>query len=208
MVSTLTCVAVICGPHEAFKSNLWPILDSSLYYAFARTAWSWAVGWMVFACATGRGGPVHTFLSWSAFGPLSSLSYLAYLTHPLLMIFHTGRIRERIYFGHYEMVCIFLSRLVMTFGLAYLVHVIVEVPFASVEHYMFPKRTLPKVSPPMRSSNVDGNNNHSNSIKKSATLRSSCSNSSNSLSLSTVSTLSSKCSFRPTGRYSLNHETP
>lgn len=95
---------------------------------------------MIFACSTGRGGPLTTLLSWPAFGPLSSLSYLAYLTHPILMFFHTGRIRERIYFGHYEMICIFLSRLIMTFFLAYFVHVMIEVPFASIESYIFLKK--------------------------------------------------------------------
>lgn len=56
------------------------------------------------------------------------------------MFFHTGRVRERIYFGHYEMVSIFLSRLIMTFFLAYFVHVMIEVPFASIELYIFPKK--------------------------------------------------------------------
>lgn len=140
IVSAVVGVLVLCGPHEAYKSILPTVEESSWYYALARTAWSWAIGWMIFACATGRGGPLTTLLSWPAFSPLSSLSYLAYLTHPILMFFHTGRVRERIYFGHYEMICIFLSRLIMTFFLAYFVHVMIEVPFASIESYIFPKK--------------------------------------------------------------------
>lgn len=140
IVSAIVGVLVLCGPHEAYKSILPTVEESSWYYALARTAWSWAIGWMIFACATGRGGPLTTLLSWPAFSPLSSLSYLAYLTHPILMFFHTGRVRERIYFGHYEMISIFLSRLIMTFFLAYFVHVMIEVPFASIESYIFPKK--------------------------------------------------------------------
>ncbi|KAI1303723.1 Nose resistant to fluoxetine protein 6 [Halotydeus destructor] len=145
VISFLTMALVNAGPLEAFRSNLPSLVNSSLYYAFARTAWAWAIGWIVFACATGRGGPINQLLSWSAFGPLSALSYLAYLTHPLLMLYHTGRVRERIYFGHYEMWSIFLSRMCMTFVLAYFVHVIIEVPFARIESYVFPKKN---VSPP------------------------------------------------------------
>lgn len=78
------------------------------------------------------------FLSWSFFNPLSNLSFLAYLVHPILMLFHTGRIRERIYFGHYELINIWVSRLVFSFLLAYFVHVMIEVPFASIESYIFP----------------------------------------------------------------------
>lgn len=116
------------------------LTESGIYYAFARTAWSWSIGWIVFACSTGRGGPVTAFLSWSFFNPLSNLSFLAYLVHPILMLYHTGRIRERIYFGHYELVNIFISRLVFSFALAYLVHVLIEVPFAGLESYVFPKK--------------------------------------------------------------------
>ena len=116
-------------------------MESGLYYAFARTAWSWAIGWIIFACSTGRGGPVTAFLSWSFFNPLSNLSFLAYLVHPIMMLYHTGRIRERIYFGHYELVNIFISRLVFSFALAYLVHVLIEMPFAGLEAYVFPKKS-------------------------------------------------------------------
>ena len=117
------------------------LIESGLYYAFARSAWSWAIGWIIFACSTGRGGPVTAFLSWSFFNPLSNLSFLAYLVHPILMLFHTGRIRERIYFGHYELVNIFVSRLVFSFILAYMVHVLIEVPFSGLETYIFPKKS-------------------------------------------------------------------
>ena len=130
----------LCGPFEAYRSNLPSIIESGLYYAFARTTWSWCVGWIIFACATGHGGPVNAFLSWSPFGPLSNLSYLAYLVHPILMLLHTGRIRERIYFGHYELVNIFVSRLVFSFLLAYFIHILIEVPFASIEEYIFPSK--------------------------------------------------------------------
>ena len=142
ILSAVVATLVILGPHEAYKSNEFSILESSLYYALARPAWSWAIAWIVFACGTGRGGPIAAFLSWPAFSPLSSLSYLAYLTHPILMLIHTGRIRERIYFGHYEMMTIFLSRLILTFFLAYFVHVMIEVPFASIETYIFPKKKM------------------------------------------------------------------
>lgn len=139
-LSSVVAIISLCGPFEAYRANFPSILESGLYYAFARTTWSWCIGWIIFACATGYGGPVNTFLSWSPFGPLSSLSYLAYLVHPILMLLHTGRIRERIYFGHYELVNIFVSRLVFSFLFAYFVHVLIELPFASIEEYIFPSK--------------------------------------------------------------------
>ena len=67
------------------------------------------------------------------------------------MLFHTGRIRERIYFGHYELINIWVSRLVFSFLLAYFVHVMIEVPFASIESYIFPgKKKKTKRFDPVR----------------------------------------------------------
>lgn len=131
--STSAIAVVIFLTHEAYKSKLPTLLESSLYYAFSRVIWSWSIGWIIFACSTGRGGYAGDFLSWSFFAPLSSLSYLAYLIHPLLIFYHTGRLRERIYFGHYEMVNIFLSRLFLSFFLAFLLFLLIEMPFAALE---------------------------------------------------------------------------
>lgn len=144
VVSSVVAVVSLCGPYQAYQQNFPSVFATSSYYALARSSWSWSVGWIIYACATKRGGPVNTLLSWSLFAPLSSLSFLAYLVHPILMLFHTGRIRERIYFGHYELVNIWIARLVFSFLLAYIVHVVIEMPFASIETYIFPGRRKKK----------------------------------------------------------------
>lgn len=70
------------------------------------------------------------------------------------MLLHTGRIRERIYFGHYELVNIFVSRLVFSFILAYFVHIFIELPFASIEEYIFPSKRRAQVVKPVNKSTV------------------------------------------------------
>ena len=95
---------IIFAPHSAFAGTMPSLTEAAVYLSVHRTAWAIALGWLIFACSTERGGFINTLLSWNAFGPLSNLSYLAYLVHPLLMLFHTGRTRERVYFGHYELV--------------------------------------------------------------------------------------------------------
>lgn len=95
---------ILFAPHDAFKGKKPTVTEAAIYLSVHRSAWAIALGWLVFACSTERGGMINKLLSWSAFGPLSNLSYLAYLVHPLLMLLHTGRTRERVYFGHYELV--------------------------------------------------------------------------------------------------------
>lgn len=140
IMSLGTLAAVLFWPHNAYKGHLPTLIESSVYQSSSRVAWALAFGWIVFACATNRGGPLNTFLSWTAFEPLSNLCYLAYLSHPLLINYHTGRLRERIYYGHYELMSIFLARVVLTFLLSYILYVFVESPFASVEKYIFRKK--------------------------------------------------------------------
>uniref|UniRef100_T1KGM3 Acyltransferase 3 domain-containing protein n=2 Tax=Tetranychus urticae TaxID=32264 RepID=T1KGM3_TETUR len=136
---------IIFAPHAAFAGTMPGLTEAAVYLSVHRTAWAIALGWLVFACSTERGGFINSLLSWPAFGPLSNLSYLAYLVHPLLMLFHTGRTRERVYFGHYELFNTFLARTVMAFVLAYILYVTVELPFAALEKYIFHKK--PKARP-------------------------------------------------------------
>ena len=88
---------------------------STMYNGFHRIAWTFSLGWVIFACFHGYGGQViravfcmlnnnwkdlnlgwvNTFLSWKAFQPLSKLSFGMYLLHyniePLLWGLNTFR---------------------------------------------------------------------------------------------------------------------
>lgn len=56
-----------------------------LYTIFGTPAYALALGWVVFACTTGNGGPVDTILSWRLFVPLSKITFCAYLLHPIML---------------------------------------------------------------------------------------------------------------------------
>ncbi|XP_037083860.1 nose resistant to fluoxetine protein 6-like [Pollicipes pollicipes] len=59
------------------------------YGGLHRLAWGLAVSWVIFACVTGYGGVINTFLSHPGFVPLSRLTYAGYLIHDLKKAFHT-----------------------------------------------------------------------------------------------------------------------
>ncbi|XP_037083865.1 nose resistant to fluoxetine protein 6-like [Pollicipes pollicipes] len=54
------------------------------YGGLHRLAWGLAVSWVIFACVTGYGGVINTFLSHPGFVPLSRLTYAGYLIHVAL----------------------------------------------------------------------------------------------------------------------------
>lgn len=68
-----------------------------LYGALFRFWWSLCVAWTVYACATGNGGLVNRILSFRAWIPLSRLTFLVYLVHPLIILAHTAYLREPYY---------------------------------------------------------------------------------------------------------------
>lgn len=46
-----------------------------------------SLGWIIYACHTGIGGPLNTILSFSLLLPLSILSYSVYLIHMIPVVF-------------------------------------------------------------------------------------------------------------------------
>lgn len=132
---------VIFLPHHSFRGEPTSLLFSCFYLALHRIVWSLAFGWIVYACSTGQGYFINSILSFEAFTALSSLSYLAYLIHPILMLYHTGMVRERVQLSHYQLLNTFLARVILAFTSAYILYVVVELPFANIEKYLFPGAT-------------------------------------------------------------------
>ncbi|KAH7934492.1 hypothetical protein HPB51_029141 [Rhipicephalus microplus] len=102
------CVALACGLCCIFMKVPWyqtkmPATNSGkLSMAFFdRILWSLFMSWITFACATRRGGFLNTFLSWSAFTPLSRLTFGVYIIHLPFMQLWLHISRERVYYTHF-----------------------------------------------------------------------------------------------------------
>ncbi|KAG8184567.1 hypothetical protein JTE90_007683 [Oedothorax gibbosus] len=112
---------------------------SVLYAALHRPAWAVALGWIVYACATGHGGVVNSVLSWKALVPLERLCYLAYLLHVPLMYYQGGTQRERMFMGHYNQIMCFLSYAVVSFLLAFACYLLFQAPYEVIERFLLRK---------------------------------------------------------------------
>ncbi|ELT96272.1 hypothetical protein CAPTEDRAFT_85683, partial [Capitella teleta] len=63
-----------------FPKEAWVTSEST-----RRISFSLGVSMLIFACTTGYGGLINTFLSWKFFIPLSRLTYIGYLLHPMVL---------------------------------------------------------------------------------------------------------------------------
>ncbi|UYV63998.1 hypothetical protein LAZ67_2006285 [Cordylochernes scorpioides] len=110
---------------------------SVAYAAFARTAWGLGIAWVAVACINGYGGPVNDLLSWPAWIPLSRLSYVAYLIHPLVQWTYQAFTRERLIPYHYYWFYLICGHFMITMGLSFIVSLLVEAPFLGLEKIIF-----------------------------------------------------------------------
>ncbi|XP_061188236.1 nose resistant to fluoxetine protein 6-like [Saccostrea echinata] len=140
-IATSCACAVLYGLYGALKGDdLLNVEESAVYNALHRSVWGAAVCWVIFACATGNGGFINTILSWKVFVPLSRLSYAAYLIHLIIIYAYFLSRRMPIYMTDLELVYLFLSNLVVSYGAAFVVSLLFESPFMALEKVIFPSR--------------------------------------------------------------------
>ncbi|KAL5011856.1 hypothetical protein ScPMuIL_010407, partial [Solemya velum] len=100
LASTFCALAVLYGLYDGMNPNIPYSLSenvSALFNAVHRTVWGGCVCWVIFACSTGYGGIVNTILSWNALLPLSRLTYMMYLIHPIVISWWALRQRQLFY---------------------------------------------------------------------------------------------------------------
>ncbi|XP_076348103.1 nose resistant to fluoxetine protein 6-like [Tachypleus tridentatus] len=140
-VTAITCsVSALYGAYEYNRGNLPSPWEAGLYASLHRSAWAVGLGWLAFACATGRGGIIDSFLSWKIFIPLGRLTYSAYLFHFVIIWVRNGLQRERRNFSHFERSFDFFGYLTLTMALALCAYLLFEAPFGALEKLLFPQR--------------------------------------------------------------------
>lgn len=80
------------------------ILKNTLFFMFARPAWSLALSWIIFSCHFGYGGPINWLLSKSIHQVMTRLSFSMYLLHMLIEGVYLSYARTGMHFSEYEIV--------------------------------------------------------------------------------------------------------
>jgi len=140
-MATATALAVLYGLSGLVDPAVVKEIDeatSVIYGTFHRLAWAVAVGWLIFACSTGYGGPVNRILSWKPFIPLSRMTYCVYLMHLSLIVnVYTYHSRAPFYYTIFDAVLMSIAIIATAFGLAFICSVTIEAPFLNLEKLIF-----------------------------------------------------------------------
>lgn len=107
-----------------YPSPLW----SSAYAALHRVVWAACLGWVVYACAIGRGGILNTILSWKPLVPVSRISFTIYVVHIYVIYLKLWTIRERLSPDHFHVFMSAISNFVVAVILGFVASVVVEKP--------------------------------------------------------------------------------
>ncbi|XP_039272534.2 nose resistant to fluoxetine protein 6-like [Styela clava] len=119
---------------------------ASFYNAVCRPIWAFGLSWLTIACVSGYGGPINSFLSWKFFIPLSRLTFCAYLIHPIVLTYMYASREFELHFALNIMIYYFLATLLLSYGFAYLLHLIIEAPVGGIQKIIFPSKKRPEIT--------------------------------------------------------------
>ncbi|KAL1438076.1 hypothetical protein MTO96_010418 [Rhipicephalus appendiculatus] len=144
MQALLWCVALFSGLCCLFlkleweRNGEWATETKRMIVAFSdRILWSICISWFSFACITGRGGFVNKFLSWSAFVPLSQLTFGVYLIHMPFYNLMRRITRERRHYSHFNRVNDCFVVLIWSYMLSYVLFIACEAPTGHLDKIAF-----------------------------------------------------------------------
>ena len=133
----LSCLFIVFGPYETWNGHPFTKTENVMFFMFSRTIFSIGIALMIYACHNGFGGVINKFLSWSFWIPLSRLSFMAYLCHPVVIYLTFGTLRSQIIYTDWLLIVLFAAVAMLSYSLALVLAVTVEYPIANVENAVY-----------------------------------------------------------------------
>ena len=137
IMAATCCLVIIFGQYKTWNGHPFTKAENVMYFMFARTGYCIGIALMIYACHNGFGGVINKFLSWSFWVPLSHLTFMAYLFHPLVIVLMYKTMRFRFIYTDWMLVILFAAAVSLSYSLALIVAVTVEYPVANVENAVY-----------------------------------------------------------------------
>ena len=130
-------MACVYGLYGTWNQHPFTAAGNVSYIMLSRLAWGVGLGCVTYACHSGHGGWVNTFLSLGFWVPFSRLTFSAYLVHPIVLSVlisgYTGTIHYNVLIG----VQLITATVVLSYAAAGVLAIFVEFPLGSLEAALF-----------------------------------------------------------------------
>jgi peptidoglycan/LPS O-acetylase OafA/YrhL len=130
-------VAVVYGIYGLANGHLYSIAEVVSYTTLSRLTWGIALSFIVLACHHKYGWWVDKILSWPFWIPLSRLTFLAYLIHPIVLYLVITALRSPAHYSNVTVAVYMVGCTVLAYAMAGLLAVLVEFPFSNIEAAAF-----------------------------------------------------------------------
>ena len=130
---------LMCAPIYASYwtyEDEWAESADVIYITFARTIFAIGFAGEIFLCYIGSGGFIDWFFSWHIFHVLAKLTFAAYLFHFIVIEIYFLSFPHLPYLSDADAIMFFFACGVMTFVIAFALHMTVELPFAKLERVL------------------------------------------------------------------------
>jgi peptidoglycan/LPS O-acetylase OafA/YrhL len=115
------------------------LLSHAFYTGFYRNGWALACTWMIFACHNGTGGIIRWFLQLPQWQVLGRMGLSLYLLSFMFQHFIVMNAKQPYYFDEFGMIHLFWGDMVASILLSIVGYLAFEVPFLTVESYIYDK---------------------------------------------------------------------
>ncbi|KAM7304779.1 nose resistant to fluoxetine protein 6-like [Ixodes scapularis] len=136
VAATFACTSLF-GIYSWNRGRAPEHLESVVYAALHRVAWGFAVSWVMYACATGRGGPVNKILANPLLYPLGRLSFAAYLVHVVVIFVNIILGRERTTNQPFLEAQNYISLTITSYAFAAISYLCIECPIDALDSLAF-----------------------------------------------------------------------
>ena len=131
-VAVLLPIALTLAP--TWLVNGMPILPELVYTMLVviKPLWAISVALLILCLALGFGGPVGALLSWKVWAPLSRLTFVVYLIHPIVMTVFFLTLRRTITYSSLTLAFIIAGLMVVSYAVSALISLFLYFPLKNI----------------------------------------------------------------------------
>ncbi|XP_065898103.1 nose resistant to fluoxetine protein 6-like [Dysidea avara] len=137
VAAAIFCSLIAYGQYQTWNDHPFNKAENVLFFMFNRTVWSTGIAVVIYLCHNNFGGAINTFLSWGVWVPLSRLTFMAYLSHPIILTVIYSTMRSQFLYTHYYLSMLVVAAVVLSYSLALAFASFVEYPLANVESAVY-----------------------------------------------------------------------